>query len=58
MRRAFKLKTRKWIYAILVAGFPVATYYYPQLAPATPMWLALIMAILNLKPDPGSGEGQ
>ena len=46
-----KMKTRKWIYAILVTGFPVACYYYPPLAPAVPLWLALIMAILNLKPD-------
>lgn len=45
------MRTRKWIYGILLAAFPVAVFYWPPLAPAAPLWLALGMAILNLKPD-------
>lgn len=51
-----KLNTRRWIYAILVAAFPVAAIYYPPIAPAAPMWLALILAVLNLKPDDVQAE--
>lgn len=44
-------KTRRWIYGILLAAFPVAVAYYPPLAPAAPLWLALGLAILNVNPD-------
>lgn len=47
----FSIKTRKWIYRILLAAFPVAAFYWPSLVPASPLWLALGLALLNVPPD-------
>ena len=52
----FNAKTRKWIYLTLVAAFPVVCFYLPDLVPASPMWLALIAAVLNIKPDDVQAE--
>lgn len=43
--------TRKWVYRVLLAVFPVAVFYYPPLAPAAPLWLALGLALLNVPDD-------
>lgn len=43
--------TRKWIYRVLLAAFPVACFYYPSLVPAAPLWLAVALALLNVNPD-------
>lgn len=43
--------TRKWIYRVAIAAFPVACFYFPALIPAAPMWLALILALLNVPAD-------
>lgn len=42
---------RRWVYGILLAAFPVACFYWPELIPAAPMWLALGMAILHVTPE-------
>jgi hypothetical protein len=47
---------RKWIYRVLLAAFPVACFYFPQLIPATPLWLALALALLNVDDAPGGTE--
>jgi hypothetical protein len=39
---------RRWVYRILLAAFPVACFYFPELVPAAPMWLALALALLNV----------
>lgn len=49
-RRLVPRKARAWIYGVLLAGFAVAVFYFPQLAPAAPLWLALALALLNLSP--------
>lgn len=51
MSKILNRTTRKYIYGILLAAFPVAVLYFPELAPAAPLWLALGLAILNLSPD-------
>jgi hypothetical protein len=43
---------RRWIYGVLLAAFPVACFYLPELVPASPLWLALALAILNVKDEP------
>lgn len=45
------VEVRKYIYLVLIAAFPVACFYFPALVPAAPLWLALLMAVLNLKPQ-------
>ncbi|NYD65979.1 hypothetical protein [Agromyces atrinae] len=41
-------KFRRYLYGVLLAAFPVAVFYYPQLAPAAPLWLALAVAIFHI----------
>lgn len=50
MDKILNRTTRIWIYGILLAGFPLACVYFPQLVPAAPLWLALALAALNLTP--------
>lgn len=58
MNKVLNRTTRKWIYSLLLAAFPVACFYVPSLVPAAPLWLALALAALNLTPadavEPGS----
>ena len=42
---------RRWTYRVLLAAFPVACFYAPSLVPAAPLWLALGMALLNVRDD-------
>ncbi|MCE0510835.1 hypothetical protein LVJ59_17440 [Microbacterium sp. KKR3/1] len=51
MSKVFNRTVRKWIYGLLLAGFPVACFYFPDLIPAAPLWLALALAALNLTPS-------
>lgn len=51
MNKVLNRTTRKWIYGLLLAAFPVACFYVPSLVPAAPLWLALALAALNLTPD-------
>ena len=51
MNKLLNKNVRKYIYGILLAAFPIAVLYFPELAPAAPLWLALGLAILNLKDD-------
>lgn len=46
----FNRETRKWIYGVLVAAFPVVAVFWPEILPAIPLWLALALALLNLTP--------
>jgi hypothetical protein len=47
---------RRWIYGVLLAAFPVACFYYPPLVPAAPLWIALALAILNVKDEPAGDQ--
>lgn len=44
-------KVRRYVYGILLAAFPVACFYWPELVPAAPLWLGLGMALLNVTDD-------
>lgn len=50
MDKIFPRKVRMWIYGVLLAGFPVAAFFWPEITPAIPLWLALALAALNLTP--------
>lgn len=49
-------EVRRWIYRVLLAAFPVACFYWPDLVPASPLWLGLGMALLNVPSDEEEGE--
>jgi hypothetical protein len=42
---------RRWIYRAAVAFFPVAVFYGILDAAAAPLWLAAILALLNVPAD-------
>lgn len=50
MRNVFTREVRKWIYAVALAGFPVAIFYGLIDPKAAPLWLVLLLALLNLTP--------
>jgi hypothetical protein len=54
--RALTPQTRRWIYSVLLAAFPVACFYVPSLVPAAPLWLALALALLNVNDPSKTGE--
>lgn len=51
MRKLFSRRRRKYIYGVLVAGYGLAMFIWPQLAPAAPLVLALALALFNLTPE-------
>lgn len=42
---------RRWLYRAAVAFFPVAVFYGLLDAAAAPLWLAAILALLNVQED-------
>lgn len=55
MMRSPSPTVRKWIYRVLLAGFPVACFYFPEMVPASPLWLALALALLNVPAEDSDG---
>lgn len=52
MKRVLDREVRKWIYAVAIAAFPILVYYGLIDVKVVPLWLALILALLNLEPKP------
>lgn len=44
-------KIRRWIYGMAVAAAAVLTFYGVLPVEAAPLWLALVLAILNVPAD-------
>jgi hypothetical protein len=42
---------RRWIYRLAVVFFPIAVFYGVLDAAAAPLWLAAILALLNVPAD-------
>ena len=42
---------RRWLYAVAIAAAAVLTFYGVLPVEAAPLWLALVLAILNVPAD-------
>ena len=51
MKKILTRPVRAWIYGVAVAFVPLAVYFGWMTIEASPLVLALILAILNLNPD-------
>lgn len=51
MKKILTPSVRRWIYGIAVAAAAVLTFYGVLPVEAAPLWLALVLAILNVPTD-------
>ena len=49
---------RRWLYGVCIAALPVLIYFGLVEPEAAPLWLAFVVAILNVQPDQPDYSGK